>query len=404
MKPTRRLIAYGAVMILSLLPAIFIEGMYGWLPALFLLCGALLSLGYMLLLRRGLRCTIGVDRQTCRRGEEAEFSVELINESHLVLSKGVAEIYTSDGTGKDMTTIEAGFSMGNERTQNIAFHVRFAHIGVYHAGIRRFEIYDPMGLFHVSLPVGENRFPVSVLPHVIDINRIHFSQDNRTETMRSPTRRLEGEGIDNSGVRTYVAGDPIKQIHWKLSAHMEDYMTKVMELQTNTGISIILDTTSAKYSGEEMLTVFDCILESGLSAARYAGRRGLDCDLTYTDRYGHHRQITPDKENAESRLVADLPRLHTDEKSRDGVELVTQNTRFSYGQSNLIICTGRLDRELVQSITKAKKSGRVPFVIAAVPPETDLNDRSQRALADARRTLRMAQITCMVISDVSELG
>jgi uncharacterized protein (DUF58 family) len=403
MKPTRRLIAYGAVTGVSLLPAVFVEGMYGWLPALFLLCALLLSMGYMFLLRRGLRCHVSVDLQTCRRGEEAQFAVDLFNESRLVLSKGIAEIYTNDDTGNDLTSINAVFSMGKERSQRIAFQVRFAHIGVYHAGIRRFELFDPMGLFHVSLPVAENSFPVSVLPHVVEINSMHFANENRAETMRSPKRSIEGEGMDYSGVRDYVAGDPIKQIHWKLSAHMGDYMTKIMEMQTNTGISIILDTTSSPYTGEEVLTVYDAIIESGLSAARYAARRGLDCDLTYTDRLGRHRRMIPDKENAAARIVGDLPQLHTNADSRDGVELVTQNSRFTYGQSNLIICTGRLDRELVQSIVQAKKRGRVPFVIAAVPPGTDLKDRSQRGLADARRVLRMAQIPCMIISDVSEL-
>lgn len=403
MKLTRRCIVYAVITILSFLPAVFVDGIYGWLPGFLLLFTALISFLYLLILRKGLECHVDVDRSQCRRGEESLFSVDLQSRSRLVLSRGNAMLYTEDQTGRDRNNMDIVFSMGTERQQKFSFYVRFAHIGVYFAGVRRFDLYDPLGLFSLSVPLENNRFPVTVQPKTVDISSIQITEKNRAETMRNPTRAIEGEGMDYSSVRNYVAGDPIKQIHWKLSAHMENYMTKVMEHQTNTGISIVLDTTSDTYTREEELCVYDCIIESGLSMALYAGRRGLDCDMTYSDRAGDIRKIIPTPDNATGTLLTDLPPLAVGGDSGHGLELVERCGMFSYGQANLILCTGCLTENLVQKVIHVRKNGKTPLVLLSVPPMEGGKESTNRLFPAERKALKLAQVTCLVLTDITDL-
>ncbi len=377
---TRRFFVYLAVLVLSALPAQYINDIYGYLPPLFLLIFAGVGIIYLLIIKRSLSCSISVDKKSCRRAETAVFNVKITNRSPLVLIRGTAEFFTEDSSGRDLSSAVMTFVSGAEMEQEFSFTAEFAHIGIYKAGIKSFLLYDPLGIFCMKAAGEENAFVVSVLPKTKEIAELPLSDENRAETARSAAPAAR-DGIDYSGVRNYSAGDPIRQIHWKLSAHMVGYMTKVMETYTDTGISVLFDFTCPDYGDGRVLCVLDCIVESGLSAARYAQKNGVDCDLIFFDELGARRRLIPAAESTGESLIAALPGMRTDGGGK-GAELVKKEGQAAYGQTNLFICTGFLNREMVQAILEAKRNGKHPCVFLAAGPKGGETDKKSRGKAD----------------------
>ena len=401
---TKRFAGFAFLVLLMLIPAVFINTVFGYLPALFLTFSGIVSAGYLLVLRRGISNGTSADLRSCHRGETAVFTIDLVNRSRLVLTRGKAVIFTEDGSGRDLTTMETLFSMGSEREQQLQFNVRFAHIGIYRAGIRQFELYDPLGIFVSRVESPDNAFSVSVLPKTVDIAQLTFHERNRVETIARPTLTIEGEGMDYSSVREYVTGDPMKQIHWKLSAHSNDYVTKVMEMQTNTGVSVVLDLTVPEYEAEEMLCVFDCIVESALSIAKYARRKGMDCDLVFLDRTGSLKRIIPQPDSTGDTLLHELGPMITDEDSQKAVALIEDMEKQAYGQTNMIVCTGYPGARLLQKIVQTRQGGRNPEVLIAIPPSAKKLEKESREhpFAAAVSQLEAAQINSRILTDVSD--
>ena len=400
---TKRAVFYLLLLLISALPAIFMNNIYGYLPVLFLMAAGAASILYIFLLKRGLTYTVEGDLNNCKRGENSSYAVEIRSRSPFVLSRGMAEIFTEDQSGRDLRFIHAGFAMGREHIQQFGFTVTFAHIGIYTADIRTFRIYDPLGICWIELVTGNSSFPVSVYPKIVDISDFMFSKDNHVESLIRPVRSLEGQGSDYSGVRMYTTGDPIKQIHWKLSAHMLDYLTKVNEIQINTGVAVVFDFSSASYEGEEILCVRDCILESGLSAAHYAVRCGMDCEFILFDRYGDLKKIMPDGGGNSYSIMSHIPPVEVDD-DRKSLQLLGNIGGDAYGQSNVILCTGNLTRHTMQAITGLRQQGKSPEVLLSVPPLREDQDADRKPFPESLRILEMAQIPYRILHDVTDLA
>ncbi len=399
---TRRFPVFIGIVILSAIPAVFINSVFGYLPPLMLLAAAGVSAAYLMILKKGIDCTVDSERRTCHRGEASAFQLGMQNSSFLVLTKGRAVIFTEDSSGRDINTIEAVFSIGSENTQKLGFNVTFSHIGVYRAGLRQLDLYDPLGLFICKADTEESGFPVIVLPTTVDISALNLNERNRVETLARPTLTIEGDGMDYSTVREYVTGDPIKQIHWKLSAHMENYVTKVMEYQTNTGVSILLDMTSPEYEPEEILCVSDCIIESGLSIAKYTRKKGVDCELIFLDKTGTTQKIIPNEDSTGEELISRIDKVKADPDSRRGVEMLQWLDRQPYSQTNLIVCTGNPNKDLVQSILQSRQNGKNPEVIIAHPPYSRDRDSRDRPFAGIRSQLEAGQVNSLLLTDVKD--
>jgi hypothetical protein len=143
----------------------------------------------------------------------------------------------SAGLGEQVTDLR--LTLSPRETRSFGFSASFPHIGNYRAGIRRIELLDALGIFR-AVRDQEKSFGVEVLPRMAQIASLPVTANVQAESthmsVQSPLN-----GSDYTGVREYAFGDPMKSIHWKLSAHAGGLMTKQMESYSNTGMSVILD-------------------------------------------------------------------------------------------------------------------------------------------------------------------
>lgn len=88
------------------------------------------------------------------------------------------------------------------------------HCGVLDCRIEEAHIYDYLGLFRFRLS-SQKSFSVTIHPEPIEIPRFLPGENNTAVSWRP---KPGGGYAENHELRLYRPGDPLRQVHWKLSA------------------------------------------------------------------------------------------------------------------------------------------------------------------------------------------
>jgi uncharacterized protein (DUF58 family) len=128
--------------------------------------------------------------------------------------------------------------------------------------------------------------------------------------------RLTGSGVDLSHIRPFAVGDPLKRIHWKASARLNQLMTKefLAEVDTaiggNVSVSLIIDQGGTMARGPPGATELDFAVNVASHVVKSAIARGNRIGL-----------VTYDDQGVATSLLADLSLPHASSVVRSLNEL-----------------------------------------------------------------------------------
>lgn len=381
-------------------PAVFLNTIYGYLPVIVVIMGILLSYGYLHVLRRTLEYTELSDLSNCQRGTEVEFTVRIRNKFFLVYPKMELYFYISDLFGEEDTVTKSVITLAPKENRQFDFSVRFDHIGTYSTGLKRIKIYDLLGLFTYMLK-NPKEYQVNVAPKIFDVSNLQISNTTLTESQKMVIPTVI-DGSDYAGVREYVWGDPIKTIHWKLSARTETYMTKQFESYGVTGISIILDFLSPAYEAETLMSMFDSVVETGLSIAEYAEDNGMEYEILYKDHRGEKKKANTGRYIDYVGMIRDMPRISVDQGKPSGTELLREERNSFYSQGNIAFCTANLTEELVSMLVEIHNQRKNPILFLMLPEH--MGDEEKEDYLKPLATLDSANVFYYILSSAKELG
>jgi hypothetical protein len=144
-------------------------------------------------------------------------------------------------TGQRDSVIINGSAAGR-KDKVINLDIDFSHIGRYELSAENAVILDPLRLLRKKVRIGETA-AMTVLPDVFDM-RLSLTHSSAAILSTEEYSRL-GKGIEPGEVRSireYSPGDPIKNIHWKLSEKTDKLLVKELELPETGEILTVLDT------------------------------------------------------------------------------------------------------------------------------------------------------------------
>ena len=152
--------------------------------------------------------------------------------------------------------------------------------GEYEVGVKEIVITDFLRLFQISYRVPET-IKALVLPRVVRVNELQCIADI-ADLLQRETYRVQTQA--DVVVRDYVAGDALKQIHWKATAKAQALKVRNRTGEEKTGIAILCDTK--RYSGDnrEYLPLENKMLEVLLALTVYFAQRNMACDICYGQR------------------------------------------------------------------------------------------------------------------------
>ena len=372
----------------------------GWVPFLSAVLAIAGAFAYLQVVKAKLAFSEASDMRDCERDSDVRFTVRFDNASPLFVFRVEAFFYISDLYGNIASEASTTFALSPHESLDLGFSTKFEHIGTYTAGLDRIVVEDFLGLFSATVRNGRRR-EVSVVPKLQPIDDIRFSADAMQETTKA-AKSHAADSLDYSHVREYVPGDPLKAIHWKLSARSDHYLTRLYEVCTNPGVAVVLDFFGPSDEAGELMAMFDCVVEAGLSISKHAREKGMDAELLYVDKRGDAQRLPSWSKEDLPRLVGEMPRMSRDARlAHEAAGILNDQISSRYGQNNLVICSANLDSEMVSLAVEAKLRRRSPLFVAVVPRK--LTGRALDAYVKPLSKLDASDIPYLVLSSANDL-
>ncbi len=366
------------------LPAVFMNSLYGYIPVLFLLSAMAISAGGTFYMRKKMETVAAADDVSCERGSSVDIALRLVNKSALFCPKASADLYISDLFGGNDSVRRINFTISGHEEVDFGFGMDMPHIGLYSVGLDHVDIYGFFGVMRLRVPVS-CRFTAAVTPRIRPLDEFHVVDEVLSEAS-TDTRITVAGGTDYTGVREYALGDPMKQIHWKLSAHSREYVTKLQESSRQQEFSVILDFAAESGSDREtMMDINDCLIETALSIIDDISRHDAAYTLLFCDCAGKVVRTTPTGRDTDMELVRSFSVITTSPGPLypDGAQILQQESSVRNRSTNVVIVTSRLTDELIQETLKVRRQRRMPEMYFVVPAAW-----SKREVKDASAPLR----------------
>jgi uncharacterized protein (DUF58 family) len=246
------------------------------------------------------------------------------------------------------------------------FELREVPRGRYAFDTVRLTIEDPFALARASLVQGERQALV-VYPRLVALTGLFSegraqAQDGRRLVLRRPT------GYELHGVREYVEGESLRNVHWRSTARRGRLMVKELEDAPSDEVAVLLDGDELGAAGES----FDVAVRAAGSILQAHVRRGRRCSLVVNSA------------TREVQSVASEGEWHRALEVLAGAEPTARTRAFAFLQLDggvvarsleLVVVTARVDVPLADRLVQRSLSRRgtsLVYVEATPGPEPQL--------------------------------
>ncbi|MBR3539079.1 MAG: DUF58 domain-containing protein [Eubacterium sp.] len=243
------------------------------------LCYPVLAFFYLLFLRAGLRIHQEISTHELKKKAAASYQLTLENAG--VLPAAGIRLYTYEGRssfGEDMTGQE--LTLFPHEVKEFTTTLRCLYSGSYPAGISLITFRDPFHLIRLSLKI-PSPLSVQVLPGVRrDLNDTVARIVLQMIQGAAGSRQTERDMTLGNDLRSYMPGDPLKQIHWKNYARSGELFVRLPEEKELQIISVLLFSKKGNDSPED-LSRRDRFLELAVSVAAFFAEKKRPVQFFY---------------------------------------------------------------------------------------------------------------------------
>lgn len=395
-----KVLACVLLLVLCVVPALFVNTIIGYLPALIVACMLIYLGAYSFIIRRSTTFEELSSLSSCERGSRIDFKVNISNRSPLLLSRVEPQFYISDLFGDDESIMKRVTTLAPFEDREFEFSLRFDHIGVYSAGLRSITVYDLLGLFTYTM-TNANRYEVSVTPRLYYLRDFRVSNELMSESQKMLTS-IVNDGMDYAGMRDYEMGDPMKSVHWKMSARAKKLVTKLHETYVNPTLTIVLDFHTLPYDHETMMNIYDAIIEIAFSIDQYAHDNSIDSYLLFQDRHGVRRREAIGSSERYGTIVAELPRISSESFKGVATDYISAEIENPYASNNIVVCTSCFDDMMISLLANARSRGKTPILFGVVPRE--LPDEERKNVTKSLRLLDSATTPYYILDSADDLN
>lgn len=145
----------------------------------------------------------------------------------------------------------------------------FKRRGLYTLGPTRLRTGDPFGIYSLTLH-DQHSSTILVTPPQLPLTRLKIAPGGWAGDRQRRRSALVRE-ISDAGVRNYVPGDSLRQIHWHASAHHDTLIVRQLEAATSEDWWIFVDLDATVQAGTDQ----DSTLELSVVLAASLATRGM---------------------------------------------------------------------------------------------------------------------------------
>lgn len=216
------------------------------------------------------------------RGERGGFALHLRSASRLPVSVRCALELNNPLTG-ERSALRLPAALGPRGEEIVRFSLTAAHCGTIHVRVGELLKTDALGLFARRLPCREEG-AVLIRPELgaVELSLADVA-DFLSDSQRYSAQRAGYDPSETFRIREYVPGDPIRQIHWKLSQKTDRLLVRDFGLPVVERMLLLLETSSREYAPIDP-EAMDRMLDLLFSVSRALLWQAVPHTVGWTDR------------------------------------------------------------------------------------------------------------------------
>ena len=325
-------------------------------------------------------------------GEETEFCIELINAKPLPLTWLKAE----DEFPQDLPVLRTETRLGTRPRHRLLtnvyslrwyervrrrYRLRGERRGVYQIGPAQIASGDLFGFRrrHLLLPDVQTML---VYPKIVPVEQLGLSVARPLGDYGSE-RRILDDPLQVAGARDYQAGDSVRHLHWKATAHRSTLQTKMFDPSAAPHWMICLNVQTLEHLYEGIVADFletAIVAAASLAVAGLEARRSVGLAANSNIRESREWVHLPASRHAlqANRLLEALAELNSTPLLTFDNLLRLEQSRLPYGASIFAI-TSLLNDAILDDLLNLRRKGHPAALILvgrqpdrAVPPDIPL--------------------------------
>ncbi len=238
----------------------------GWLVFLIGMTSVwLLAFLWVYSLERGLSIERKIHLAWARVGDAVPEQLVVVNNSRFP----AVWLEIIDETDTHVAPIRLVSDVGPQTTRRRHPSHLFKHRGLYNLGPTRLRTGDPFGIYNLTLH-DQHFSTILITPPQLPLTKLKIAPGGWAGDRQRRRSALVRE-ISDSGIRNYVPGDSLRQIHWRASAHHDTLIVRNLEAATSEDWWIFVDLDTAVQAGTDQ----DSTLELSIVLAASLVSRGL---------------------------------------------------------------------------------------------------------------------------------
>jgi len=309
-------------------------------------------------------------------GEEIEFWIELINAKPLPLTWLKAE----DEFPQDLPVLLAETRLGTRPRRRLLanvyslrwyekvrrrYRLRGERRGVYRIGPAQIASGDLFGFRRRRRLVSDVQ-TVLVYPKIVPVTQLSMSVA-RPLGDYSSERRLLDDPLQVAGARDYQAGDSVRHLHWKATAHRSTLQTKTFDPSATPHWMICLNVQTLERLYEGSVTDFletAIVIAASLAVAGLEARRSVGLTANSNIRDSQEWVHLPASRHTlqATRLLETLAELNSTPLMTFDHLLRLEQPRLPYGASIFAI-TSLLNDAILADLLNLRRKGHPAAII-----------------------------------------
>ena len=302
-------------------------------------------------------------------------------ESQVNVRFDLRSLRVPNGIWRDrLPAVVSGDAVGEFPTDNgthLSYRITGNQRGIWAIGPLTLHTIDPFGFAQREQEFGESR-TITVVPEVVPLAPLSSIVGAAGGTAHTSSTRL-GQGSDNLSPRRYVAGDSMRRIHWRASAHRGDLMVRQEEEETSPDALVILDRTARRWPAAtgQVDSAFEAAVSACASVALHLVHEGYSVDVI--DSAGSVLGTLRGHEDDRDDLLVALAHVVP---GGEGREIVTLYDGTPPGP--LVLITGQLEDE--DAAVLRHGGAAAPILLAAQPLPGAMDAAAARGWSSAQLT------------------
>lgn len=193
-----------------------------------------------LLALSGRNFAIAMER-TAQEGENPVVKVRIENPDLVPLASVEAEVVCTNLRTGEADSYVIRNTPRPKSTQEINLEIMPNNAGRYEIAVSSAMLTDPLGLSSRQVVCSDREY-VTIMPEIFDMQVSYASDAAMLESDRTADSRRGNDPGDVRAIREYVPGDPVRNIHWKLSEKTDKLLVKELGNPITDQFLVILDT------------------------------------------------------------------------------------------------------------------------------------------------------------------